>query len=152
VLALPGKLRLASPSPRFFSVSIMMAAEIVPYEPQNADLIAEVERLRQQVAQLEGVGEEYPDHQYDRQVNKAICTDMVYQDYETYQCTPGVDLQCRIECSEYFDGNPTPDNLQVQEDRTVEYTNGDSYKVCHFDVVPIELGWEASSNCKCIAI
>lgn len=45
----------------------MTAAEIVPYGYQNAELVAEVERLRQQVAELEGAGGAYPDHGYDRQ-------------------------------------------------------------------------------------
>ena len=49
----------------------MTAAQIVPYGSPNADLAAEVERLRQQIAQYEGAGGAYPDHQYDRHVNSA---------------------------------------------------------------------------------
>ena len=30
--------------------------------------------------------------------------------------------------SEYFDGNPTPDDLPMGE-RTMDYTNGDKYQV-----------------------
>lgn len=50
----------------------MTAAEIVPYESRNNDLLAEVERLRQQVAEAEGTGGEFPDHHYDRCVEEAI--------------------------------------------------------------------------------
>lgn len=52
----------------------MTAAEIVPYQSQNDELLAEVERLRAEVAQREGAQTEVPDHRYDRCVRRpSIC-------------------------------------------------------------------------------
>ena len=112
----------------------MTAAEIVPYKSPNADLVAEVERLRHQVAELEGAEGPYPDHHYDRQSRKASSINSV--SFRLLWCKMRllsfINDSMRtawLYRSEYFDGDPTPDHLEMQEDRTLEYTNGDKYQV-----------------------
>ena len=48
----------------------MTAAEVIPYLSQNGELLAEVERLRAEVAQREAAQTEVPDHRYDRCVRR----------------------------------------------------------------------------------
>ena len=115
----------------------MTAAEIVPYGSPNVDLAAEVERLRLQVAQYEGAGGAHPDHQYDRYAGNASHAHMLLAAQlniaeGSFGRAQDNNRLCSLCCSDYFDANPTPDDLQMQEDRTLEYTNGDIYKVRMF--------------------
>lgn len=48
----------------------MTAAEMIPYQSQNGELLAEVERLRAEVAQREAAQTEVLDHRYDRCVRR----------------------------------------------------------------------------------
>ena len=69
-------LHLAVPdlSSLIYAKGTMTAAETVPYQSQNDELLVEVERLRAEVAQREGARTEVPDHRYDRCVRRpSIC-------------------------------------------------------------------------------
>jgi hypothetical protein len=49
----------------------MTAAELVPYQMQNGELLAEVERLRGEVAQRGAAQREVPGRRYDRWIRNA---------------------------------------------------------------------------------